>query len=32
MYRGFPIIAGAQGHRGAGGHPSCLGGEGEVTQ
>lgn len=25
MYRGFPIIAGAQGHRGAGDHPSCLG-------
>lgn len=25
MYRASPIIAGTQGHRGAGGHPSCLG-------
>lgn len=25
MYRGFPITAGVQGHRGAGGHASCLG-------
>lgn len=30
MHRGLPIISGAQGHRGAGGHPGCLGVKAEL--